>query len=172
MDPYESQFKLRTANSSYWHSKAGDLLISAKVLWEAMDSSRANAVACWSSYKMLIGLSFELLFKSISIQRGLNFSATHQLVDLANSANLKLTKGEEDILRVLTEYILWDGKYPVPHKKTHLENHWKHENKVAYDSKKHGSLILQRQNDKLDFDELAKIWRKYSDIYMIEHKKI
>lgn len=84
---------------------------------------------------------------------------------------MKLTIDEKEILRVLTEYILWDGKYPVPHKKTHLENHWKHENKVAYDKEKRGILTIQRQNNKLDFDELAIIWRKYSDLYMIEYTK-
>ena len=169
MDSYDYQFKNLSENSLHWHNKASDLFISAKVLWEAMDNG--DAVACWSTYKMLMGLSFELLFKSISIQRNLNFSATHQLVDLANSANLKLAKDEEETLRVLTEYILWDGKYPVPHKKSYLENHWKHQDRVAYDNEKLGKLTFQRSNNKLDFDELAKIWRKYSDIYMLEYSK-
>lgn len=169
MDSYDYQFMNLSNNSLHWHNKAGDLFVSANVLWDAM--SNGSAVQCWSTYKMLMGLSFELLFKSIAIQRKLTFSATHQLVEIANSANLKLTIDEKEILRVLTEYILWDGKYPVPHKKTHLENHWKHENKVAYDKEKRGILTIQRQNNKLDFDELAIIWRKYSDLYMIEYTK-
>ncbi|WP_201580154.1 hypothetical protein [Psychrobacter sp. Pi2-52] len=169
MDPYEYQFENLSRNSLHWHNKASDLFTSARVLWEAMDNG--HAIECWSTYKMLMGLSFELLFKAIAMQRKLAFSATHQLVEIANSAHIRLTTDEKEILRVLTEYILWGGKYPVPHKKTHLENHWKHENKVAYDKEKHGSLTIERGNNKLDLDELAKIWIKYSDIYMIEHTK-
>lgn len=169
MDPYEYQFESLNRNSLHWHNKASDLFTSAMVLWKAMDSG--NAIECWSTYKMLMGLSFELLFKAIAIQRKLTFPANHQLVEIANSANLNLTVDEKTILRVLTEYILWDGKYPAPHKKIHLENHWKHENKVAYDSEKHGKLTIQRQNNKLDFDGLAITWRKYSDVYMIEYGK-
>lgn len=169
MDSYDYQFKNLSENSLHWHNKASDLFVSAKVLWEAMDNG--YAVECWSTYKMLMGLSFELLFKSIAIQKNLTFSATHQLVELANSANLKLIDEEKKILKVLTEYILWDGKYPVPHKKIHLENHWKNQNNVAYDKEKCGNLTFERQNNKLDFDELAMIWRKYSDIYMLKYSK-
>ena len=169
MDPYEYQFENLSRNSLHWYNKSSDLFISARVLWEAMDNG--HAIECWSTYKMLMGLSFELLFKAIAIQRKLTFPTNHQLVKIANSAKLNLTVDEKTILRVLTEYILWDGKYPVPHKKTHLENHWKHQNKVAYDKEKRGILTIQRQNNKLDFDELAIIWRKYSEIYMIEYSK-
>lgn len=169
MDSYDYQFKNLSKNSLHWHNKASDLFVSAKVLWEAMDNG--HAIECWSTYKMLIGLSFELLFKSVAIQRKLTFSATHQLIEIANSAELKLTVDEKEILRVLTEYILWDGKYPVPHKKTHLENHWKHENKVTHDKEKCGNLTIQRGNNRLDFDEIAMIWKKYSDIYMTEYMK-
>lgn len=169
MDSYDYQFKNLSKNSLHWHNKASELFTSAKVLWEAMDNG--YAIECWSVYKMLVGLSFELLFKSIAIQKNLTFPTTHQLVNLANSAQLKLTNDEKEILKILTEYILWDGKYPVPHKKTHLENHWKHENKVAYDKEKHGSLTIEKGNHKLDLDELAIIWRKYSDIYMLEYSK-
>jgi hypothetical protein len=169
MDPYEYQFENLNRNSLHWHNKASDLFTSARVLWKAMDNG--HAIECWSTYKMLMGLSFELLFKAIAIQRKLTFSATHQLVNLANSAQLTLTNDEKEILKILTEYILWDGKYPVPHKKTHLENHWKHENKIAYDKEKHGNLTIEKGNNKLDLDELAIIWRKYSDIYMLEYSK-
>lgn len=169
MNSYDYQFQNLTENSLHWHNKASQLFVSAKVLWKAIDNG--YAIECWSTYKMLMGLSFELLFKSIAIQRKLVFPATHQLVEIANSANLTLTTDEKKILIVLTEYILWDGKYPVPHKKIHLENHWKYENKVAHDSKKHGNLTIQRQNNKLDFDELAITWKKHSDIYMIEYTK-
>ena len=171
MNSYEKQFNTNEDNSTAWHNKSADLLSSAHVLWEAMQNDNNLSVQCGPPYKMLIGMSFELLFKAICIQRGLTLKHTHNLVSLSQSANISLTKDEASVLSVLTEYIYWDGRYPNPKDKDALEKHWKNENKVTNDEVKVGGLVFQRHNEKLDFDQLIKIWRKYSDPYVEEDSK-
>ena len=164
MSLYEKKFDENAKSSSAWLNKSSDLLRSAHVLWKAMENND-SAFYCWSTYKMLMGMSFELLFKAISIQKQIEFDYSHILSDLSQSAKVSLTEGEVSILNVLTEYIVWDGKYPNPKDKRFLEQHWKNENKVSKDSFKIGNLEFQKENDKLGFDSLVELWRKCLDAY-------
>jgi hypothetical protein len=166
MDAYQKQFELRQETPAYWHNKSHDLFISARTLWVAMQDNKSLEVNCWPTYKMLMGLSFELLFKAHCVGAGINFADIHDLVKLARTANFTITKDENGILKVLSEYIIWDGKYPIPKKPQHLENHWKNQSQVLSDKKKFGGLTVQVSNDKLDFENLSPFWQKYSDQFM------
>ena len=159
MNVYERNFDENSKNSLAWLNKSSDLFGSALVLWNAIESDD-NLFYCWSPYKMLMGMSFELLFKAICTEKKVAFSHSHNLFALSQSGNVSLTKEEVSILNILTEYIIWDGKYPNPKSKNNLEHHWKNENKVNNDHFKIENLNAQRRNDKLDFDPLAEIWRK------------
>jgi hypothetical protein len=166
MDAYQKQFELRQETPAYWHNKSLDLFISAHTLWVAMQDNKSLEVNCWPTYKMLMGMSFELLFKAHCVGAGINFAAIHDLVELARTANFTITKDENGTLKVLSEYIIWDGKYPIPKKPQHLENHWKNQSQVLSDKKKFGGLTVQVSNDKLDFENLSPFWQKYSDQFM------
>jgi hypothetical protein len=166
MDIHQKQFELRQETPAYWHNKSHDLLVSARTLWTAMQDNKALEVNCWSTYKMLIGMSFELLFKANCVGAGISFGATHDLVSLAKSANFSTSKDENSIFNILSEYIIWDGRYPIPKKPQHLKSHWQNQNKVLHNKEKLGSLTVQVSNNKLDFDNLLSIWRKYSDLFM------
>lgn len=166
MDAYQKQFKLRQETPAYWHCKSHDLLVSARVLWTAMQDNKALDANCWSTYKMLMGMSFELIFKAHCVGAGTSFNDTHDLVLLAKTANFTTSKDENGVFNVLKEYIIWDGRYPIPKKAQHLESHWKNQNKVLNNEKKLGSLTFKVSNNKLDFENLLPIWRKYSDLYM------
>lgn len=166
MDIHQKQFELRQEAPAYWHNKSQDLLVSARTLWIAMQDKKALEVNCWSTYKMLIGMSFELLFKAHCVGAGISFGATHDLVSLAKSANFSTSKDENSIFNILSEYIIWDGRYPIPKKPQHLKSHWQNQNKALHKKEKLGSLTVQVSNNKLDFDNLLSIWRKYSDLFM------
>lgn len=166
MDTYQKQFELRQETPAYWHNKSHDLFVSARTLWMAMQNDKNLEVNCWSTYKMLMGMSLELLFKAHCVGAGISFGATHDLVSLAKTANFTTSKDENGIFNVLSEYIIWDGRYPTPKKFQHLESHWKNQNKVLNDNKKLGNLTVQVSNNKLDFENLLPVWRKYSDLFM------
>lgn len=155
MDLYNKQFEQRQETPSYWHSKSHDLLVSALTLWNAMQSDKKLEVNCWATYKMLMGMSFELLFKAHCVGSGTEFKSTHDLVGLANIASLSTTKEENKLLKVLSEYVIWDGRYPTPKKPEHLKAHWKNQ----------ASLL----DDKLDLDALMPLWRRFSDSFMAQY---
>jgi len=157
---------MRIETPAYWHNKSLDLFVSARTLWVAMQYNKTLEVNCWSTYKMLMGMSFELLFKAHCVGAGISFGAIHDLVELAKTANFTTYKDENGILKVLSEYIIWDGRYPTPKKPQHLENHWKNQSQLLNDKKQLGNLSVQVSNGKLDFENLLPIWRKYSDLFM------
>jgi hypothetical protein len=73
--------------------------------------------------KMLFGLGFENLLKGIAVSSkpqvvsGGNLDKamrTHDLPDLAAKASVTLTAEEGAVLRDLTEYVKWAGRYPIP----------------------------------------------------------
>lgn len=150
MNAYQKQFDMRQKTPAYWHSKSHELLVAARIIWKAMREN--SGIECWATYKMLTGMSFELLFKAHCVGAGIKYANTHDLVMLARTANFSTSNEESGILKVLSEYIIWDGKYPTPKEAKYLESHWKNEGNVL--------------NDALDFENLIPIWRKYSDLFM------
>lgn len=166
MNIYKIQFEIKNKTPDCWHNKSRDLLASARILWDAIQSKKELEVSCWKSCKMLMGMSFELLFKAHCIGKDIDFDATHDLVSLARAANLTTSKDENEVLKVLSEYVVWDGRYPTPRKFQYLENHWKNQSKVQNNKVKAENLTMMVQNDKLNFEKLMPIWRKFSDSFM------
>lgn len=72
MDLYEKQYETRKNTPAYWHNKSTDLFISARTLWKSMESNKNLEVNCWSTYKMLMGMAFELLFKAHCVGDGVD----------------------------------------------------------------------------------------------------
>jgi hypothetical protein len=150
---YQNQFDERQQTSAYWHNRSHDLLVSARTLSKAMEDDKRLEVNCLPSYKMLIGMSFELLLKCHCIAAETSFRPTHDLVELARTANLRVSKHEIEVLKILSAFIIWDGRYPIPKTVKMLEEHWKHQNDFL-------------QGDELDFEKLLPIWRRFSDLYL------
>ena len=111
-----------------------------------MQNDRELEVNCWATYKMLMGISFELLFKAHCIGSGTEFNSTHNLVALAKTADLPTSKSENKILQVLSEYVIWGGRYPTPKKPEHLKEHWKNQSDLS--------------DAKLDLENLMPVWRR------------
>lgn len=166
MDTYNQQFNLKQDTSAYWHNKSKDLFVSARILWFAMQENKNFDVNCWATYKMLIAMSFELMFKAHCIGNKVEFKQNHNLVELASYANLSISSEEIAVLNILSEYIIWDGRYPIPKKPQHLREHWINEEKVLADEINLGKLKGRKSNGKLDFENLQPIWRRFSDFYL------
>jgi hypothetical protein len=166
VDAYQRQFDIRKTTSAYWHSKSHDLLVSARTLWKAMQENRSLEVNCWATYMMLMGMSFELILKAHCVGAGTSHRATHDLVELARTAQFTTSKQETGILKVLTGFIIWDGRYPSPKIAKQLEDHWRHQRDVMYDAQGIGELNAEVLNDKMEFENLISIWRVFSDSYL------
>ncbi len=142
---------------------------SAQVLWKAMDDNSNAKITCYSTYKMLFGMSLEALFKAHCIAQKIDdprIHKSHQLTEIASIAGINLDKSENKILDILSEYIIWDGRYPVPKNSAQVKNHTNNIRATAYDKKKVGGLELLKPNGALDFSSIHQIWRRISGDYM------
>lgn len=97
--------------------RSGSRTLHGQELEDVGDSTLAPV------YFLLIGYSFENLlkgklfqlnphlFKPAEKMDGFN---THDLPNLATRVGFEVTPGERAWLKELTNYILWQGKYPIP----------------------------------------------------------
>lgn len=182
LDPiYDSQFETMSEHSGYWHSKSCHLNQSSKIIWDAW--SKGGIYDSGDTYRMLMGMSFELLFKSFLIAKDIEIKATHNLYELAEIAGFTLEDKEIAIFTNLTGYIYWEGKYPVPKpidtkriKVTGGEGiKQQREPFIAVYSE--GQDIFQEQADEpsqltnsdLDYDNLLQLWKKFNDLYVEQY---
>ena len=171
MDISNEVFQKRKTISTYWHNKAADLHASAGVLWKAIEGPTeqqtgfSHAVACWSVYQMLCGMSLELLFKATIVAKGLEPKPSHNLDVLSKEAGVVFHPDDIPILEILSEAIIWDGRYPVPKKESYYhklnELHGDH----LYDRIPNSRLDIRSYNKKLDWEPFNRLWQIGSDAY-------
>ncbi|MFT6140726.1 MAG: HEPN domain-containing protein [Psychromonas sp.] len=69
------------------------------------------------------GIALELALKSIAIKQSKDYKKNHRLNDLCTLVGLKITKNQECTLELLSELIIWSGRYPVPKKEGQWNNY-------------------------------------------------
>src|SRR5258708_4430497 len=130
-DWLSSRFLRSRKLGQYWYNHASDLRAGAFVLWHSFSDVKVSKVingesiglGPWFSlgaalpgvYKMLAGLSLELLLKACIVKRDGDDSRVptkHDLIELAKVAGFKPTPQEKNILKILSLYSVWLGKYP------------------------------------------------------------
>lgn len=109
---YKKHFKTRSECSAYWHDKSIHLNKSSEILWKAWNDNKI----CDSgdTYRMLIGMSFELLFKAFYVANGKTPPKTHKLNELYSESGIAFSEKEKKLLDILSGYVIWEGKYPTP----------------------------------------------------------
>jgi len=144
----------------WWYDKSSDFRASAGALWLSMDDSQSTfyaeklnlgagfrmSVAVFPVFIMLCGMSLELIYKAISVAKGQKVEPNHRLCELAKSAGIKIDKKAEDYLKDLTEYIIWEGKYPVP----------KDKNKESF---------FRQPNRIINWNSFNELWGDAADIF-------
>lgn len=124
----ESLYWMRRRAPLWWHNKSSDLRASAGAVWLAIKSDRLREIAdqlslgegfdmriaCWPVYRMLCGMSLELIFKALIVAERCEPTHTHNLKQLSKDAGLTYSEDTMAILDVLTESAIWHGRYPVP----------------------------------------------------------
>ena len=114
---------------------------------------------------MLCGMSLELLLKAVLVAQGKSPKATHDLVELCAQAGLASTEDENDVLRLLSGSIVWEGRYPVPKTEKSFADHAELRLKVMFDEFPLGSLKAYRGNDSLSWDNFQPLWGKIYAAY-------
>jgi HEPN domain-containing protein len=111
-------FAGQQSNQDSWYRSAVSFHEAAELLWQHGDSIRMPVVL------MNAALSVELLFKAIIVAKGGEAPINHGLVGLANDAGVAFSVNQKATLELLTELLIWSGRYPVPN----TEKAWNHYN--------------------------------------------
>ena len=178
-------FSMRKQAPLCWYNKSSDLRASAGALWISMRNDYSDifvkelglgtqfsmSIALWPVYMMLCGMALELLYKAISVAKGNKVKTTHDLVKLADFAGVKIDDKSKAVLTLLTEAIIWEGKYPVP-KDNHKESFFTANNlynEIMYTKAQFNNCEYQKPTDTLNWDHFNKIWLDSSKIFWENH---
>ncbi|MDI6800454.1 MAG: HEPN domain-containing protein [Thermodesulfovibrionales bacterium] len=150
-------------NTENWFNRACSFNEAAILLKGSSESSPSIA------YYYNAGLSIELLLKAIILAKSKSFGTNHNLIQLSKNSGVSLTKDQECTLELLSEIIIWSGRYPIPKK----EGQWNNYHDVIFE--KH----IIRERDGNTFRTLAnrgrfpsiENYKKIWDICEIEYKK-
>ncbi len=103
------------ANFSAWYSLAQSFRCAAQVLDECKDRIPSDT----RPFAFNAALSLELIFKAILAKKGLPIPSGpsgHDLRLLSNQAQVALSPQQMLTLELMTEEIVWAGRYPVPNR--------------------------------------------------------
>lgn len=169
----------------WWLNKSSDLRASAGALFLSMDEKQSDfiveklglatgfcmSVAVWPVYLMLCGMSLELLYKAISVAKGDQVQTNHDLIDLAHVAGVETDEKTKTILQLLTESVIWEGKYPVP-KDKHKESFYTANrlyNEVMYTKYRFHGCEAQKPTHALNWESFNEIWLEANKIFWEKH---
>lgn len=111
--------------SIYWFNKASNLRAAAGAVWVAIQDEKPDprlglpdgfsmSAACPLVYQMLCGQALELCLKAIIVAKNKKPGRTHQLEKLSQQASVSYDERCTGLLRVLSDTIIWRGRYPIP----------------------------------------------------------
>jgi hypothetical protein len=156
-----SKFELDELNKAPlpWFNKSSELRTAASAL--------SNVGGAYPVYLMICGMSLELIYKAIIVVKNSRSDASedlkidkhHKLVDLACKASISLDDRNKGMLKILTHYIYWEGRYPTPkHAKDieDLENLSKEYLFTKIEDDKNFYIL----NDFLSWDNFDELWNQ------------
>jgi hypothetical protein len=125
-----------------WWSVAGDLLAAAQLLKEGRESLDLTTLSSEDAIPpegrvgavelMLRGMAVECLMKGLWVKNGnpivkdgkyvkVTGTDNHDLVQLASAIRFELGSLEQDVLRRLSHFIQYGGRYPIPKRADELK---------------------------------------------------
>lgn len=174
-------FSRRKRIGTYWLNKSSDLHAAAAALWYSVDaevsdpivarfglgSGFAMAAAVPDVFRMLCGMSLELLLKAILVSKRLDVPHKHDLVALAESAAVPLDDRDRGLYAILTECVRWDGRYPVSKTLDEFEDLAELEERLLTDViGTSGRLVFRQGNDALSWDGFDRLWKQAAVHYV------
>jgi len=173
----EEEHTQRASEPTYWFNKACDLHGAAGALWYCMQNNGKHniawslglgdefdmTVATWRVYRMLCGMSLELAYKAIAVSKSKSVLTTHDLEMLAEHAEIPFLKRKDRLLLgLLSQCIIWDGRYPVPKHHNAMEYFAFLTYESLYRKERIGNLTVLKplSPDPLDWDQFQAFWQQ------------
>lgn len=105
-------------NPENWFNRAREFNSAAKLLVDPSHGGLSLA------YYYNAGLSIELALKAIILAKSESFEKIHRLNDLAKKAGVDFTNDQNCTLELLSEIIIWSGRYPIPKSEGQWNNYY------------------------------------------------
>lgn len=113
------------------------------------------------------GLSIELGLKAVAVAKFKDFPKTHKLIDLVRLSGIEITLEQEVTLELLSEFIIWAGRYPVPKKADQWDKHHDsilEKHKIRTQNGNIGSVLVN-QDRFPTLENYHRIWSLIFDTY-------
>lgn len=176
-------YNKRGSTPIYWFNKAMDIKASAGVIWLAIEEGYSPnienklgfgkgfslKIACHQTFLMLCGLSLELLFKSIILSKNIKIPQTHNLYKLLTLCQIEYTQNEIEIINILSNYVIWSWKYPIPKTKEDYDKFLDAQQKYFWEKEKNSinksGMIMLRRKASFNWENFDTIWKIGNNIF-------
>lgn len=169
----------------WWYNKSSDLRASAGAIWFSMEKEQGEKVvenlnlgrgfsmevAGFHVYKMLCGMSVELMLKAVIVAKGESIKETHNLIELSHIAGISYDNEGEWFIKLLTEDIIWAGRYPVPKKKEKMDKYNQLSCEYAHDASRIGSFKFYKYNNLYCWENFNQLWTVAAEAFRFEYNK-
>ncbi len=180
-------FELHGKHSLYWLNEAIHLHDSAGALWVSQDADVANIIKERANfgngnstklglhwvYEMLCGMSLELAFKAITLERGEKINTRgHDLTVHLKTTGLDYNQKEIELLKIYTQAIRWAGRYPTPKEASEMDAFHALVRENLYNMealRPGGTLKMERPNGALEWEGYTALWDKALSRYNEAH---
>ncbi|CEG10625.1 hypothetical protein BN961_04065 [Afipia felis] len=111
---------IQSKDATQWHSLARGYRAAAEILNEFSDRIPSDS----RPFALNAALSIELILKSILARKTIAIPTTgHDLVHLSDLSGVALSDNQKLTLELLTETIVWSGRYPAPKNEQRWDNY-------------------------------------------------
>jgi HEPN domain-containing protein len=137
----------------YYFNKADTLRKSAEIL---MGHGETREV-----FTMIAGMSMEVLLKGIIVGVDGSPRKTHNLNKLIDDVGIAVDVDERILLEVMTEHVLWVGRYTTPLKR----EDWHRVYDIREKQKEGGSKWFDNPSRMVDVGTFRRLWAKVEDCF-------
>lgn len=162
-------FTTKATNAEFWFTQSNQMLAASEALFCAMSAGNSEMEASVGFHKgsmFLLGISLENAFKGVVASEGklkvdggkidtrksFPRCKNHELTDLAKLIGFDTSHAEQDLLKRLSIYTVWAGKYGTPLNEREYSSSQGHQHQSSRDFDVAKNLILKLRTI-TDFDE-------------------
>ena len=177
----------REFNPLNWYNKSTNLLAAAGSVWYCSHHENSTEIAeelefgvgfrleaaTPDPYLMLCGMSLKSLLKAvIVVSDKQELLLSHNLIELADEAEIDLSNEEKKFMTLLGEYVVWAARYTVPQRDVDSKADHLYElrssiffDKTRLSATSEVDIFVPKEIVATEWREFKKFWNKISGVY-------
>ncbi|MBI1751678.1 MAG: HEPN domain-containing protein [Acidobacteria bacterium] len=119
-------------------------------------------------YYYSAGISLELALKAIIIAKSESFDKIHKLNELLDKAGLEVNEDQECTLELLTEFIIWGGRYPTLKEEQRWHDYYDHilEKHIVREQEDNLGRTLKRESRFPSYPNYEILWKTFENEFI------